>query len=85
VTQTRRKVVSEQLDELRTDLEALWVALTHDPKKEARKERAWMILTAGLGAVAGLGARQIAMRAWLVLTGEPPPLPQAKRPPPRRR
>jgi hypothetical protein len=84
VTQTRRAVVGEQLDELRTDLEALWVALTHDPKREARKERAWMILTAGLGAVAALGARQAAMRMWVVLTGESPPFPQAKRPSRRR-
>ena len=81
MTQTRRAVVGEQLDELRTDLEALWVALTRDPKKEARKERAWMILTAGLGAVAALGARQVATRVWTVLTGESPPFPQAKRPP----
>jgi hypothetical protein len=84
VTQTRRAVVGEQLDELRTDLEALWVAVTRDPKKEARKERVWMLLTAGLGAVAALGARQVATRVWVVLTGESPPFPQAKRPPRRR-
>jgi hypothetical protein len=84
VTQTRRAVVGEQLDELRTDLEALWVAVTRDPKKEARKERVWMLLTAGLGAVAALGARKVATRVWVVLTGESPPFPQAKRPPRRR-
>jgi hypothetical protein len=76
----RRDVVVEQLDDLKTDLEALWVALTHDPKKERRKERAWTILTGALGAVAAIGARQVATRAWGVLTGEPPPAPPARRP-----
>jgi hypothetical protein len=73
VTQTRREVVGEQLDDLRTDLEALWVALTRDPKKEARKERAWTIFAGAVGAVAALGARKVATRVWAVLTGEPPP------------
>lgn len=80
MTQTRREVVGEQLDDLRTDLEALWVALTRDPKREARKERAWTIFAGALGAVAALGARQVATRVWAVLTGEPPPSPQMKRP-----
>jgi hypothetical protein len=74
----RRDVVVEQLDELRTDLEALWVALTHDPKKEARKERAWTIVTGALGAAAGMGARRVATKLWLVLTGENPPGPRAR-------
>jgi hypothetical protein len=74
----RRDVVVEQLDELRTDLEALWVALTHDPKKEARKERAWMLFTGALGAAAGIGARRVATKLWLVLTGENPPGPRAR-------
>jgi hypothetical protein len=80
----RREVVSEQLEELRTDLDALWVALTHDPKKEARKERAWTIFAGIFGAVAAIGARKVAMRAWDILTGEPPPHPQAGPPKPRR-
>jgi len=75
----RRDVVVEQLDELKTDLDALWVALTHDPKKEARKERAWTIFAGILGAVAAIGARKVAARAWGILTGEPPPAPQAGR------
>jgi hypothetical protein len=74
----RRDVVVEQLDELRTDLEALWVALTHDPKKEKRKERAWMLFTGALGAVAAVGARRGATKLWLVLTGENPPGPRAR-------
>jgi len=80
VTQTRRKVVGEQLDDIRTDVEALWVALTRDPKKEARKERAWTIFAGAFGAVAALGARKVATRVWAVLTGEPPPGQQSRRP-----
>jgi hypothetical protein len=74
----RRDVVVEQLDQLKTDLAALYVALTKDPKKEARKERAWTFLTGALGAVAALGARRFAAQAWGVLTGERPPVGQAK-------
>ncbi len=74
----RRDLVAEQLVELKTDLDALWVALTHDPKKEARKERAWTILAGIFGAVAAIGARKVATRAWGILTGEPPPPEQAK-------
>ncbi|HSD80853.1 MAG TPA: DUF4235 domain-containing protein [Solirubrobacteraceae bacterium] len=77
---SRRDVVVEQLDELRTDLDALWVALTKDPKKEARKERAWSLLAGILGAAAGMGARRVATQVWNVLTGETPPAPQAKAP-----
>ena len=80
----RREVVTEQLEELRTDLDALWVALTHDPKKEARKERAWTIFAGIFGAVAAGGARKVATRVWEILTGEPPPRPQARQPKPRR-
>jgi hypothetical protein len=76
----RRDVVVEQLGDLKTDLDALWVALTRDPKKEARKERAWTIFAGILGAVAAIGARKVATRAWDILTGEPPPGPQAQGP-----
>ena len=78
---TRRAVVTEQLDELRTDFEGLWVALTHDPKKEARKERAWTIFAGAAGAVAALAARKVATRVWKLLTGELPPGQQRRRPP----
>jgi hypothetical protein len=77
---SRRAVVAEQLDELRTDFEALWVALTRDPKKEARKERAWMIFAGAVGAAAALAARKAATRVYTVLTGELPPG-QTRRPP----
>ena len=75
----RRDVVAEQLDELRTDFAALWVALTHDPKAEARKERAWTIFAGALGAAAAMGARKAATRLWNVLTGEVPPNQQRPR------
>jgi len=69
----KRDVVSEQLAELRQDLRDLWVALTVDPKKQARKERMWAILAGAFGAVATMGARRAATKIWTVLTGEPPP------------
>jgi hypothetical protein len=72
----RRDVVLEQLGELKVDLQALWVALTADPKKEARKERAWTILAGILGAAATMAARRTTAKAWATLTGEPPPTPQ---------
>jgi hypothetical protein len=73
----KRDVVAEQLEELRQDLRDLWVALTVDPKKQARKERMWMILAGAFGAVATMAARKLATRIWTVLTGEPPPPVQA--------
>jgi hypothetical protein len=69
----RREVVGEQLEELLQDLRDLRVALLADPKKQARKERAWALLTMALGAVATLAARRLAAKAWAVLTGEQPP------------
>ncbi len=70
---TKSDIVAEQLAELRQDLRELWVAVTADPKKQARKERLWSILAGVLAAVATIGARRIATKAWAVLTGEPPP------------
>jgi len=69
----RRDIVSEQLNELRQDLRDLWVALTVDPKKQARRERMWAILAGAFGAVATMGARRAATKIWTVLTGEAPP------------
>lgn len=66
--------MSEQLGELRTDLRNLWAALSRDPKSEARKERVWTILAGALGAVAAMGARRVASKAYGVLTGEVPPV-----------
>jgi hypothetical protein len=75
----RNEVVAEQLAELRQDLRDLWVALTADPKKQARKERAWSLVAGAVGAIATIGARRVATKLWGVLTGEePPPVQQAR-------
>jgi hypothetical protein len=69
----KRDVVGEQLAELRQDLRDLWVALSVDPKKQARKERMWAIFAGILGAAATMASRKAASRVWRVLTGEEPP------------
>jgi hypothetical protein len=70
----RRDVVVEQLQALADDLEQLWKAATRDPAAERRKERAWMLLTGALGAVATLVSRRAVAKLWPILTGEPAPL-----------
>jgi hypothetical protein len=70
---TRSDVMSEQLDALGQDLKHLWVALSADPKKQARKQRAWSVVSGLLGAAATMIARRGASRAWALLTGEQPP------------
>lgn len=65
--------MSEQLDALGQDLKQLWLALTTDPKKQARKQRAWSVVSGILGAAATMIARRGASRAWALLTGEQPP------------
>ena len=79
--QKRHEVVLEQLGELRQDLQALWVALSVDPKKQARRERAWSLFAGILGAAATMVARRATAKAWPVLTGEQPPSTQPKRVP----
>lgn len=69
----RHDVVGAQLGELRKDLEALWVALSTDPKKQARRERAWSLFSGILIAAATMAARRSTAKAWAVLTGEQPP------------
>jgi hypothetical protein len=70
---TRSDVINEQLDALGQDLNQLWVALTTDPQKQARKQRAWSVVSGILGAAATMIARRGASRAWALLTGEQPP------------
>ena len=77
----RRDAVGEQLSALADDLEALWRAATKDPKSEARRERAWTILSGALAAASSIVARQVLARLWPILAGErpptaPPPQPQ---------
>ena len=72
----RSEVVVEQLGKLREDLRDLWIALSADPKKQARKEQTWSIFAGALGAAATMVARRATTKAWGVLTGEQPPRPQ---------
>jgi len=76
---TKQGVVSEQLTELKQDLRDLWVALTRDPKQEARKERTWLIFSGILVAGATMMSRKLSAKVWGVLTGEAPPATQAAR------
>jgi hypothetical protein len=79
----RRDVIADQLHELADDLEGLWRAATHDPKKEARRERAWMIVSGVLSAASTMAARRIATKIWPILTGEEAPTPKIQTKPPR--
>src|ERR671929_210952 len=67
-------VLLSNLDELQQDLRDLWQTLTRDPAKEARKERAWTVLSGVFTAVAAIVARRMAAKAWGVLTGEAAPM-----------
>ena len=69
----RRDAVAEQLSALADDLEALWRAATKDPRAEARRARAWTILSGALAAASTIAARQVLSRLWPILTGERPP------------
>jgi hypothetical protein len=71
---SRSDVLLDQLEELQQDLRDLWQALTRDPVKEARKERAWTILAGVFTAVGAIASRRAAARLWGILTGEAAPL-----------
>ena len=45
-----------------------------DRRKEARLQRRWAVLQVVLGAAFALVSRRLAERAWVVLTGEEPPI-----------
>jgi hypothetical protein len=62
------------LEELQQDLRDLWQSLTRDPAKEARKERAWTILSGACTAIGAIVARRVAAKAWGILTGETAPM-----------
>jgi len=76
----RTELVAEQLHKLAADLEGLWIAATHDPKKEVRRERAWTVFSGALAAVAAVAARRAVSKVWPILTGEEPPVARAARP-----
>jgi hypothetical protein len=66
-------VLAEEMNELAQDFERLWRALTRDPNKEARRDRAWAILSGAFGAAATMAARRALAKLWPILTGEQPP------------
>jgi hypothetical protein len=70
----RRDAVAEDLRSLAADLKSLLESATTDPKERQRKERRWTALYGALGIVMSLAARQVATKAWGVLTGEHPPV-----------
>ena len=70
----RTELVAEQLHKLAADLEGLWIAATHDPKKEVRRERAWTVFSGALAAAAAVAARRAVSKVWPILTGEEPPV-----------
>jgi hypothetical protein len=69
----RRDLVAAQLSELADDLENLWRAATRDPKKEARRERAWSLLSGLLAVGSTMASRKLVAKLWPILTGERPP------------
>lgn len=69
----RKDVIADELQSLADDLERLWRAATHDPKRERRRERTWMIVSGVLSAASTMAARKLAAKLWPILTGELPP------------
>ena len=84
---SRKDVVTDQLEELASSLENLWNALTRDPKKEARRERMWTVVSGLVAAGTTVASRKIAAKVWPILTGEQPPTarPQPRSAPPTAR
>lgn len=70
---TKIESVREELAQLRGDVKSLAVVVREDPKERARKERAWKLLYAGLGAGFTIASRRLTERLWWVLTGRKPP------------
>ncbi len=77
----RTNIVADQLEALAEDLENLWRAATRDPAKEARRERVWTVLMAGIGVGATMASRRVLAKLWPILTGEEPPVVPARQPP----
>lgn len=65
--------VRQAVARLGEEIQELAWTVGRDPKEEARLRRRWSMLEGALGAVATIAARQLAARAWGVLTGEVPP------------
>jgi len=70
---TKSEAIRGELVQLKGDLKSLAAVVREDPSERARKERAWKLLYAGLGAGLTLASRRLAARLWWVLTGRTPP------------
>ena len=70
---TRTDVLEQRVKDLGQDLGALGAALIRDPKRQARSERIWQVLSRATTVLATLVARRMAGKTWRVLTGEIPP------------
>jgi hypothetical protein len=68
-TEPARRVVARLGDGIH---EKAWT-IGRNKRAEQKKRLLWMGLTAGLGAVATLGARRFASTVWRTVTGETPP------------
>ena len=68
-TEPARRVVAWLGDGIH---EKAWT-IGRNKRTEQKKRLLWMGLTAGLGAVATLGARRLASTVWRTVTGETPP------------
>jgi len=68
-TEPARRVVARLGDGIH---EKAWT-IGRNKRAEQKKRLLWMGLTAGLGAVATLGARRLASTVWRTVTGETPP------------
>jgi hypothetical protein len=64
-----KDAVAADLRSLAEDLKAL----VEDPKKRARKEWQWRLLYGVLALGFTMASRQLAAKAWAILTGEQPP------------
>jgi hypothetical protein len=73
----RRDAVADDLRTLSNDLKSLVDSATTDPKERRKRERQWRVLYGALSIVSALAARQVANKAWAILTGERPPAKRA--------
>jgi hypothetical protein len=69
----KREALTDELNALVDDLKSLFETVVRDPKEQAKKERRWRVLYGVTGAVFTLASRQLAAKAWRILTGELPP------------
>jgi hypothetical protein len=79
----KREALTDELNALVDDLKSLFETVVRDPKEQAKKERRWRVLYGVTGAVFTLASRQLAAKAWRILTGELPPTKRGQQQQPR--